>query len=229
MLYNIHNMSSPFLGPSWKSVGGYERTPVGNYARFPYLNSEIAFIDNISSGGGATGVTGIVGPTGTTGATGATGTTGATGPVANLSVFSVTTPFLPGLYAQLQGTSSFQSLTPGQYSSIYTWGNYINVGNIVWFQASVGITGTNGLFPTSSVFISIPVDMINISNAFLNQTIIVNMTNPSIVTTANPNYWGGFSVNNNNGSIFQVSQIINTNPTSSNPFIISYSGFYFIK
>jgi len=49
-------MSSPFLGPSWKSVGGYERTPVGNYARFPYLTSETAFIDNISSGGGgATG------------------------------------------------------------------------------------------------------------------------------------------------------------------------------
>jgi hypothetical protein len=34
-------MSSPFLGPSWKSVGGYERTPVGNYARFPYLANEI--------------------------------------------------------------------------------------------------------------------------------------------------------------------------------------------
>jgi len=42
-------MSSPFLGPSWKSVGGYERTPVGNYARFPYLTSETAFIDNIST------------------------------------------------------------------------------------------------------------------------------------------------------------------------------------
>ena len=216
-------MSSPFLGPSWKSVGGYERTPVGNYARFPYLTSETAFIDNISSGGGVTGVTGIVGPAG------ATGATGATGPVANLSVFSVTTPFVPGLYAQLQGTTSFQSLNPGQYSSNYTWGNYINVGNIVWFQASVGITGTAGLFPTSSVFISIPVDMINISNTFLGQTIIVNMTNPSVVTTANPNYWGGFSVNNNNGSIFQVSQIINTNPSSGNPFIISYSGFYFIN
>ena len=43
-------MSSPFLGPSWKSVGGYQRTPIGNYARFPYLVSEIAVIDNISSG-----------------------------------------------------------------------------------------------------------------------------------------------------------------------------------
>ena len=43
-------MSSPFLGPSWKSVGGYERTPVGNYTRSPYLTSETAFIDNISSG-----------------------------------------------------------------------------------------------------------------------------------------------------------------------------------
>ena len=41
---------SSFLGSSWKQVGGYERTPVGNYARFPYLASELAFIDNISSG-----------------------------------------------------------------------------------------------------------------------------------------------------------------------------------
>ena len=41
---------SSFLGSSWKQVGGYQRTPVGNYARFPYLASELAFIDNISSG-----------------------------------------------------------------------------------------------------------------------------------------------------------------------------------
>ena len=41
---------SSFLGSSWKQVGGYQRTPVGNYARFPYLASELAFIDNLSSG-----------------------------------------------------------------------------------------------------------------------------------------------------------------------------------
>jgi microcystin-dependent protein len=78
-------MSSPFLGPSWKSVGGYERTPVGNYARFPYLTSETAFIDNISSGGGggggSTGPQGPQGPTGAAGLTGTvTGTTGSIGP-----------------------------------------------------------------------------------------------------------------------------------------------------
>jgi hypothetical protein len=68
-------MSSPFLGPSWKSVGGYERTPIGNYARFPYLTSETAFIDNISSGGGG-GATGATGPQGPQGATGAQGPQG---------------------------------------------------------------------------------------------------------------------------------------------------------
>ena len=68
-------MSSSFLGPSWKSVGGYQRTPVGNYARFPKLVSETAFIDNISLNVGAPG------PTGPQGATGAQGSQGPTGPV----------------------------------------------------------------------------------------------------------------------------------------------------
>ncbi len=40
-------MSSSFLGPSWKNVGGYERTPIGNYGRFPYLVSDEGFINNI--------------------------------------------------------------------------------------------------------------------------------------------------------------------------------------
>jgi len=34
-------MTSPFLGPSWKSVGGYNRNNIGNFARFPYLANEI--------------------------------------------------------------------------------------------------------------------------------------------------------------------------------------------
>ena len=34
-------MTSQFLGPSWKQVGGYNRTIIGNYARFPYLANEI--------------------------------------------------------------------------------------------------------------------------------------------------------------------------------------------
>ena len=71
-------MSSPFLGPSWKSVGGYERTPVGNYARFPYL---IGGTGTVGTGGGASGPTGPTGPaSGPTGATGSTGQFGTTGP-----------------------------------------------------------------------------------------------------------------------------------------------------
>jgi len=80
-------MTSPFLGPSWKSVGGYERTPVGNYARFPKLVSEITITENFSSGGdnvtglsnghmGPTGPTGVMGPAGI----GPTGPTGVMGP-----------------------------------------------------------------------------------------------------------------------------------------------------
>jgi hypothetical protein len=34
-------MTSQFLGPSWRQVGGYNRTTIGNYARFPYLANEI--------------------------------------------------------------------------------------------------------------------------------------------------------------------------------------------
>ena len=81
-------MTSPFLGPSWKSVGGYERTPVGNYARFPKLVSETAFIENIALGVGATGPTGPQGATGAQGSQGPTGPsgpgiTGSTGPISN--------------------------------------------------------------------------------------------------------------------------------------------------
>ena len=101
-------MTSPFLGPSWKSVGGYQRTPIGNYTRAPYHVSEITIIENFSSGGdnvtgptgvGFTGAQGIQGATGPTGAqgiqgiqgiqgvtgpgVGATGPTGQTGPASN--------------------------------------------------------------------------------------------------------------------------------------------------
>jgi len=56
----------------WKSVGGYNRTPVGNYARFPYL---VGGTGIGISGGGGTGVTGPTGPSG-----GPIGPTGPTGP-----------------------------------------------------------------------------------------------------------------------------------------------------
>ena len=96
---------------------------------------------------GATGVTGVQGATGVTGLQGATGPTGPTGPN-SISVFSVTNSFSPELYAQTQGGSDFEFLNPGQYTS-NTWGYYINVGNLVWFQASISITGTAGLHESS--------------------------------------------------------------------------------
>ena len=52
----------------WKSVGGYNRTPIGNYARFPYL---VGGTGIGISGGGITGPTGPsggpIGPTGPSG------------------------------------------------------------------------------------------------------------------------------------------------------------------
>jgi hypothetical protein len=77
-------MTSPFLGPSWKSVGGYQRTPIANYTRAPYHVSEITITENFSSGGdNVTGLSnGHTGPTGPTGVghTGPTGPAGVTGP-----------------------------------------------------------------------------------------------------------------------------------------------------
>jgi hypothetical protein len=142
-------------------------------------------------------------------------------------VFSVTTSFSPELFAQKQGASDFEFLDPGQYSPA-SWGYYINVGNMVWFQALVGITGTAGLSATSSVMISMPVTLISIPLYNNNQTVTVSMSNPVGVTNAIVNYFGGFNVMFN-GNIFQVSQINSTNPSSSSPFFIYYSGFYFIK
>jgi len=56
---------------SWESVGGYDKTKILNYGRFPYLVSKFGYIDNVD---------GIIGPTGPTGPTGYTGYTGYTGP-----------------------------------------------------------------------------------------------------------------------------------------------------
>ena len=177
---------------------------------------------------GPTGIQGLQGDTGAVGPTGLQGPLGATGPT-NLSVFSVTSSFSPKLYAQKQGESDFEILSPGQYTS-NTWGYYINVGNLVWFQASISITGTVGLHPSSSVFISTPVDVISTPLFTNQQTVIVNMFNPVGVTNAIAiiGYFGGFGVMFN-GSIFQVSQINATNPSINNPFNIYYSGFYFIR
>ena len=99
---------------------------------------------------------------------------------------------------------------------------------MVWFQALVGITGTAGLHPSSSVLISMPVTLISTTQLYTNsQTVTVNISNPVGVTNAIINS-GAFSVMFN-GNIFQVSQINSTNPSSSHPFFIYYSGFYFIK
>ena len=174
---------------------------------------------------GPTGIQGLQGDTGAVGPTGLQGPLGATGPT-NLSVFSVTSSFSAQLYAQKQFGSDFEFLSPGQYTS-NTWGYYINVGNLVWFQASISITGTAGLHESSSVFISMPV---SVSTPLLTnlQTVIVNMSNPVGVTNASINYFGGFGVMFN-GTIFEVSQINATNPSINNPFKIYYSGFYFIR
>ena len=78
-----------------------------------------------------------------------------------------------------------------------------------------------------SQVISIPV---NVSTLLLtnSQTVTVNMSNPVGVTNASIGYFGGFGVFFN-GTIFQVKQIDSTNPSSSNPFFINYSDFYFIN
>ena len=177
---------------------------------------------------GPTGIQGLQGDTGAVGPTGLQGPLGATGPT-NLSVFSVTSSFSPELYAQKQGGSDFEILSSNQYTS-NTWGYYINVGNLVWFQASISITGTDGLHPSSSVFISTPVDVISTPLLTNQQTVIVNMSNPVGVTNAIAiiGYFGGFGVMFN-GHIFQVSQINATTPSNNNPFNIYYSGFYFIR
>ena len=70
---------SSYLGPSWKTTGGYEKTPIGNYARFPYLVGDRDFITTSRSG--PTGPTGPTGYTGYTGPTGNTGNTGAPGDI----------------------------------------------------------------------------------------------------------------------------------------------------
>jgi hypothetical protein len=114
-----------------------------------------------------------------------------------------------------------ENLNPGQTSS-FSFGYYINVGNIVWFQATIGITGTAGLTSTSSVFLSIPVN-IGQSLSNITQYITVNMGTPNGVTNAFLNLQGGGGVGVNfNGGSFKVSQI-------NNPFVISYSGCYFIN
>ena len=82
---------SSYLGPSWKTTGGYDKTEIGNYASFTYWEGDTGYLINDISGSiinyvgprgptGPTGATGLTGPTGATGPTGKTGPTGNTGP-----------------------------------------------------------------------------------------------------------------------------------------------------
>ena len=67
------------MSNTWKSVGGYERTPIANYTRFPYLVERTSLVDIFVGITGSTGPQGFTGATGRTGATGASGVTGNTG------------------------------------------------------------------------------------------------------------------------------------------------------
>ena len=79
---------SSYLGPSWKSIGGYKNTENANIAGFSFWKGDndnmINDLNNISVNyigpRGKTGPTGPNGETGPTGATGPTGPTGRTGP-----------------------------------------------------------------------------------------------------------------------------------------------------
>ena len=63
---------SSYLGPSWKTTGGYEKTEIGNYASFTYWEGDTGYLINDISGS----IIHYVGPRGPTGPTGITGPTG---------------------------------------------------------------------------------------------------------------------------------------------------------
>ena len=147
-------MTSPFLGPSWKSVGGYQRTPVGNYARFPKLVSETAFIDNISLNVGAPGPTG---PQGATGAQGSQGPTGPVGPGITGSTGS-TVPIVPINNTLSYNTSNNTlSYTTGTSISLFADGNARDTALLSpFFGQFCFLTGTSELqYFNSSTWITI--------------------------------------------------------------------------
>ena len=133
-------MTSPFLGASWKSVGGYERTFFGNYARFPYL-ADVDITGPIGNTG-STGPNGYTGPIGSTGATGASGDKYST-PGATSSMYYVNsmTPVVVTLNPAL-------AYTPGQNVVVAIDGTNYFIGVIISYNPSTGVLNVN---PTSYV------------------------------------------------------------------------------
>ena len=131
-------MTSPFLGPSWKSVGGYERTFFGNYARFPYL-ADVDITGPIGNTG-STGHNGYTGPIGSTGATGASGDKYSTpGTTSSIYYVNSMTPVVVTLNPAL-------AYTPGQNVVVAINGTNYFIGVIISYNSSTGVLNVN---PTS--------------------------------------------------------------------------------
>ena len=123
----------------WKSVGGYERTPIGNYARFPYLVGGTGI--GIFGGGG----TGPTGPTGTGGGGGGiTGPTGASGP-AFITDSNTNATFFPVFVAGTGNQPLLADITTTPISLNPSNGNFNVVDTFKLTQNQVAIGKNAGL------------------------------------------------------------------------------------
>jgi hypothetical protein len=131
------------LGSSWKQAGGYARTPIGNYARFPYLVGITGYL-GITGSQGHTGATGAQGSQGAFGASvvGATGVQGATGAQGSTGFQGTTgTQGFQGATGET-GTQGFQGDTGATGAQGFQ--NAIGETGATGFQGTIGETGAQG-------------------------------------------------------------------------------------
>ena len=194
---------SSYLDPSWETTGGYEKTPIGNYARFPYLVGDRDFITTTMSG--PTGPTGYTGPTGNTGNTGYTGYTGPTGTSGDIYTTGATgnynlTTGLPnpitltvdaglaytpgqGIIVEYSPTIKFTATVNSYSGKTLTALSNINTGSGSYFNWTVnldGVVGNQGPTGyTGTTGPTGPTGQVNLSSS----TFTSNTTNTQMPTT----------------------------------------------
>jgi hypothetical protein len=223
---------SAYLGPSWKNTGGYEKTEIGNYARFPYLVADTTFIDNIGGPTGAIGYTGSTGPTGAVGYTGHIGPTGisySAGQNISLAsdIISVKSPLTSNLNIGTQSiTSNIGSETLSISYNILEYNktsvnskSQLQPNSLTIYDTTGGSSSVYSRMGSTGFICTNPTDTLSIGTTTLSKDVgssplYISNTNSPIVFNTNTLQFGSGLQSNTAGSSSGVYLSINVNGTN---------------
>jgi hypothetical protein len=167
----------------------------------------------------------LIGPTGVSGYTGPIGNTGYTGPIGPTGMsynFSNLISYTPILQDSLGNT-----LNPSSYK--FRIGQYLQVGNLIWFQVNIGINNKSGL---GSLLLQLQVTLPKPSTSTIIQSLNVsNILYPlSNISWINAQVPAGTNISYCNFPV-KNSQLTNNeflkNNDVSTSFEIYFGGWYF--